>query len=51
MDLNQLFHRLGVSLMLADRAACAASRDAHLGLADGYAERIARALPQPAPAA
>jgi len=44
LDLNYLFHRRGVSLMLADRAVCLASRDAHLGLAGRYAARIAEAV-------
>lgn len=44
MDLNYLYHRRGVSLMMADRAACAPSRDAHRTLARSYARRIAEAL-------
>jgi len=40
MDLNYLYHRHGVSLMLASRAACTESRTAHSGLAAGYAARI-----------
>lgn len=40
MDLNDLFHRHQVSLMMADNAACDASRAAHSGLAEGYASRI-----------
>jgi hypothetical protein len=51
LDLNYLFHRRGVSLMMADRAACSASRDAHLGLAGGYAERIRALRPSRALAA
>ena len=30
MDLNYLYHRHGVSLAMAERAACGASREAHL---------------------
>ena len=44
MDLNYLYHRHGVSLAMAERAACGASREAHLKLAHGYADRIAREL-------
>lgn len=42
MDLNYLYHRRGKSLLMAEQAACERSRDAHLGLAWGYGERIAR---------
>ena len=41
MDLNYLYHRRGKSLMMAAQAACEKSRNAHLGLARGYVERIA----------
>jgi hypothetical protein len=41
MDLNYLYHRHGVSLVMAARASCDRSRDAHRSLAAGYAERIA----------
>ncbi len=44
MDLNYLYHRHGVSLMMADRAACDPSRDAHRTLAKSYARRIADAV-------
>jgi hypothetical protein len=40
MDLNDLYYRHQVSLMMADSAACEASRAAHSGLAEGYASRI-----------
>lgn len=43
MDLNYLFHRHGVSLIMAARASCDRSRAAHLSLAAAYAERIAGA--------
>jgi len=43
MDLNYLYHRRGVSLARADTAACAPSRQAHLGLFAGYGARIAAA--------
>jgi hypothetical protein len=42
MDLNDLYHRHQVSLYRAKHGASAAARKAHLGMADGYAERIAR---------
>ena len=41
MDLNHLFHREGVERLRAAAALCAPSRDAHLGLADLYRDRIA----------
>ena len=41
MDLNYLFHRHGVSLLMADHAACATSRRAHREMAAAYAVRIA----------
>ena len=41
MDLNYLYHRHGVSLIMAARASCDRSRDAHRSLAAAYAERIA----------
>jgi hypothetical protein len=44
MDLNYLYHRQGVSLMMAARASCDRSRDAHRSLAAAYAKRIAGAL-------
>ena len=43
MDLNYLYHRHGISLLLADQASCAESRNAHLGLAAAYAARISDA--------
>ena len=47
MDLNYLFHRHGVSLLMADNASCADARRAHRTMAKGYAARIADALSQP----
>ena len=44
MDLNDLYHRHGVSLVRADNAACSRSRDAHRVLASSYAARISKAL-------
>ena len=41
MDLNELYHRRGVSLARAERAKCDRSRDAHHNFANAYAERIA----------
>lgn len=41
MDLNYLYKRRGVSLVMAAMASCEKSRAAHLGLAQGYVERIA----------
>jgi hypothetical protein len=40
MDLNYLYHRRGVSLARAGRAACEPSRSAHLGLFRAYHQRI-----------
>jgi hypothetical protein len=40
MDLNSLFHREGVERLRAAAALCSSSRDAHLGLADLYRDRI-----------
>jgi hypothetical protein len=42
MDLNYLYLRRQVSLVRADRAACEASRSAHLGLAGLYGALIER---------
>lgn len=42
MDLNYLYQRHGVSLILAERAACERSRSAHLLFAAAYANDIAR---------
>ena len=50
MDLNDLYRRHQVSLLMADNAECEASRAAHSGLADGYAtqiEAVKRAFHQP----
>jgi len=41
VDLNYLYHRQQISHFMADNAACRCSRLAHLGLAKGYASRIA----------
>ena len=43
MDLNYLYERRQVSLVMAERATCDEARAAHLALARGYAERIAQA--------
>lgn len=40
MDLNYLYHRRGQSLMMACKASCEPSRDAHLALARGYVAKI-----------
>jgi hypothetical protein len=40
MDLNHLLYREGVERLRAAAADCAAARDAHLGLADMYRDRI-----------
>jgi hypothetical protein len=44
MDLNDLFHRHGVSLLMAQHAACDRSRSAHRAIAAACATRIARQL-------
>lgn len=44
MDLNDLYHRHGVSLLRARHAACTRSRDAHRTMAASYARRIATEL-------
>ncbi|HET7817347.1 MAG TPA: hypothetical protein VFK58_07185 [Sphingomicrobium sp.] len=41
MDLNYLYYRHQVSVFMSLNAACTRSRNAHSGLADGYARRIA----------
>jgi hypothetical protein len=41
MDLNNLYHRRGVALLMAARATCAPSRKAHHVMAASYAARIA----------
>lgn len=41
MDLNYLYLRRGQSLLMAAQASCEQARNAHLGLARGYVERIA----------
>jgi hypothetical protein len=46
MDLNYLYHRHGVSLLMAEHASCARSRKAHWSFAGAYAGRIADALRQ-----
>ena len=43
MDLNYLYHRHGLSLLMAENAACERSEAAHRFMADAYAERIAEA--------
>jgi hypothetical protein len=40
MDLNYLYHRRGQSLMMAARAACEPSRQAHIELSSGYVGKI-----------
>ncbi|QIK96410.1 hypothetical protein G7076_08105 [Sphingomonas sp. HDW15A] len=47
MDLNYLFHRRGVALLMADNASCERSQAAHLALADAYSEQISAAQPDP----
>jgi hypothetical protein len=42
MDFNYLYHRRGVERLRAETAACAPSRDAHLGLADQFMQLIRR---------
>jgi hypothetical protein len=44
MDLSYLYHRRGVSLLMATKAACERSRAAHRKFAVGYSERIEHAL-------
>ena len=44
MDLNYLYHRHGVSLMMAARARCADARTAHGRLAAGYADKISATI-------
>jgi len=44
MNLNYLYHRHSVSLLMAVHAACSRSRDAHHSLAAAYPDRIARAV-------
>ena len=46
MDLIYLFHRHGVSTLMAERASCEQSRTAHRSFARAYAARIAVALRQ-----
>ena len=41
MDLNYLYHRHGISLMMAEHAVCERARDAHRNFASAYAEDIA----------
>lgn len=51
MDLNYLYFRRQVSQFAADNAACAASRQAHQGMADHYSAEIALARNPPRAAA
>lgn len=51
MDLNYLYHRHGVSLLMAGNAACERSQAAHCALAGAYAGRIAEMVRQPQRAA
>ena len=44
MDLNHLYHRHGVSLIMAANAGCQRSGEAHRSLAAAYAVRIAAAI-------
>ena len=44
MDLNYLYHRHGVSLLMAAKAACDKARNAHRALAGAYAQRIAETM-------
>lgn len=46
MDLNYLYHRQGISLMLANAATSASARIVHEKMALEYAERIAEAQPR-----
>jgi hypothetical protein len=41
MDLNYLYHRRGIALLMSENAACEESRAAHLGLVAAYAAKIA----------
>lgn len=41
MDLNYLYQRHQVSLFMSENAACGQAREAHKGLALGYAAQIA----------
>lgn len=45
-DLNYLYHRHGVSLLMAENAACEQARIAHVALAAAYATRIDDARPR-----
>lgn len=44
LELSYLYHRHGVSLLMAENAACERSRRAHRTLAKAYACRIADAI-------
>jgi len=44
MDLNYLYHRHGVSLIMAANAACRRSGEVHRSLAAAYASRIASTI-------
>ena len=48
MDLTDLYHRHGISLMMSDNAACEPSRQAHRVMAGEYARRIADKVRAPA---
>lgn len=43
LDFNCLYHRLGVSMLMAEHASCSGSRRAHHDLAGAYVARIAQA--------
>jgi len=45
MDLNYLYYRHGVSLMMAKAATSSCARIVHEKLADAYSKRIAEACP------
>ena len=44
MDLNYLYHRQGMSNLMAANASCERSREAHRSLVVGYADQIARLI-------
>lgn len=43
MNLDYLYQRHQISVFMADNASCEEARQAHRGLADGYAMRILEA--------
>ena len=47
MDLNYLYKRHQISLVMAQRARCEHSRGAHQALADAYQSMIAEAKTRP----